>query len=208
MERSVERSVLPAVDLNFDESIHIYTRNGVRLPSVTQLMSPLSQLIYGGVPTQAMAEAANRGSRAHEQVEHIVKYGIVETDPDTEGYVQAFNVFQNDKKPTWAGSEYRTYHKNLLYAGTLDLIGHVTPDDGHGFDVVDLKTTSRLYPTMLSVQLGAYAEALKSHGLKIRHVYGLQLRKDGGYTLERLEPNYKLFLHCMAVYNAARYELK
>lgn len=203
----MEQVQLPKVDLEFDETIHIYTVNGKRLPSVTQLMSPLSQLVYGGVPSAAMAEAADRGSRAHEQVEHLVKYGIEETDLDTEGYIEAFKAFQNDHSPTWAASEYRTYHKLLMYAGTLDLVGHVTPDDGKGYDIVDLKTTSKLMKTLLGTQLGAYGAALQSHGLKVRNVYGLQLKKDGKYVLEQIEPNYKLFLHCMAVYNAARYDI-
>ena len=202
----MEQVKLPQAEVDFEESAHLYTINGRILPSVTQIMSPLSAMIYGNVPSPTLAEAADRGSRVHEQVEHIVKYGIEETEPDTDGYVQAFKAFSADHSPTWAASEYRTYHKILLYAGTLDLIGHVTPDDGTGFDVVDLKTTSKLYKMMLSTQLGAYAEALKSHGLKVRNVYGLQLKRDGNYVLEHLEPNYKLFLHCMAVYNAAKYD--
>ena len=110
-------------------------------------------------------------------------------------------------KPTWIASEYRTYHKNLRYAGTIDLLGYLTPDDGNGIDVIDLKTTASFHPVMLSTQVSAYAEALKSHGIKIRNLYGLQVTKYAKFRCEKLDDGFKTFLHCMGVYNAMASEL-
>lgn len=198
---------LPDSGLMFDEESHVYTLRGLQLPSVTQIMKPLNAMIYNGVPDQMMMVAADRGTRAHSQVEAIVKYGVVEADEDTEPYVNAFQDFQKMFSPVWIASEYKTYHKNLRYAGMIDLIGFVEPDDGNGVDIIDLKTTASFHEVLLTTQVSAYAEALKSHGIKVRNMYGLQVTKYGKFRLEKLDDGFKVFLHCLALYNAAAKEL-
>lgn len=199
--------ILPESGLKFDEDIHAYTLRGLRLPSVTQIMRPMSLMLYSGVDSPTLMEAANRGTRAHEQIEAIVKYGVVEYDDDTKPYIEAFKAFETMYQPAWVSSEYRTFHKALRYAGTIDLIGYVTPDDGNGVDVIDVKTTASFHPVMLSTQVSAYAEALKSHGVKVRNLYGLQVTRNAKFRFEKLEDGFKTFLHCMGVYNAMASEL-
>lgn len=197
---------LPDIQIDFEEEQHIYTLDGFKLPSVTQIMQPMSLMLYATVPDGTLQDAADRGTRAHEQVSNYVLYGIEETDEDTEPYVHAFLDFQRDYNPNWLASEYRTYHKLLRYAGTIDLIGFVTPDDGKGVDIVDLKCTAQFHSVMLATQIGAYAEALKSHGTPVRNRYGLQLLKTGKYRFERVEDGYKTFLHCLGITNAMAQE--
>lgn len=193
---------LPEITINFDEEKHLYTLRGYRLPSVTQLMRPMTAMVYSDVSQSALMDAADRGTRAHESISNIVLYGIEESDEDTEPYISAFKDFMRDFKPTWLASEYRLYHKTLMYAGTLDLIGYVTDDDDNGVDVVDLKTTSALHRTLLSTQLGAYAEAMKSHGVQVRNLYGLQLLRTGKYQFEKVESGFMNFMHSMAIMKA------
>lgn len=197
---------LPESTMQFDPEKHAYTVGGRRLVSVTQVMQPLTRMIYEGVDTITMSTAANRGSRAHEQIEHIVKYGVEEVDPDTEPYIRAYKNFCRDYDPMWYESEYRTYHKNLRYAGTIDLIGSINDHPEDCVDIVDLKTTQRIHPKLLSCQLAAYAEALRTQGVKVRDVYGLQLKKDGSYVFVKIKEDMKLFLHCYAVWGAAMEE--
>lgn len=199
---------LPEITIDFDEEKHIYTLNGYKLPSVTQVMTPMSLMLYSTVPDGTLQEAADRGTRAHEQVSNYVLYGVEEWDDDTEPYVRAFLDFQRDHNPSWLASEYRTYHKAMRYAGTIDLIGYVTPDDDTGVDVVDLKCTAKFHSVMLATQIAAYAEALKSHGTPVRNRYGLQLLKTGKYRFERVDDGYKTFLHSMGVYNAMQAEVR
>ena len=198
----MSNTILPVIDIDFDEEQHAYSLKGMRLQSVTQIMRPLSLMAYEGVSFSALSDAADRGTRAHAQVEAIVKYGIEEFDDDTEGYIRAFQAFQEALSPVWLASEYRCFHKNMMYAGTLDLIGFITPNDGNGVDVVDLKCTAVFHRTLLECQLSAYAEALKSHGVKVRERYGLQLMKDGKYRFEKLNDGYKTFIHALALVNA------
>ena len=98
--------------------------------------------------------------------------------------------------------------KKMMYAGTLDLLGHIEPDDGQGVDVVDLKCTAAYHSVMLATQIGAYAHAMQSHGVKIRRLYGLQLMRDGRYHFGQVDDGYKNFLHCMAIYNAMQAEIR
>lgn len=195
---------IPKID--FDEEHHLYSYMGMKLPSVTQIMEPMSLMLYKDVPADALDAAADRGTRAHEQVSNYVRYGICETDEDTKPYIDAFLRFTEDYRPTWAESELRIFHRYMNYAGTLDLIGYVEPDNGEGVDVIDLKCTAVFHPVMLATQIGGYSEALKSHGVKVRQRYGLQLLKTGQYRFEKVDDGYKTFLHCLAIHNAMQAE--
>lgn len=203
---SIQKQIAAIPKLDFDEERHLYTLGGLTLPSVTQVMEPMSLMLYRDVPEQMLDAAADRGTRAHEQISNFVRYGILESDEDTQPYVDAFIRFNQDRRPVWAASELRVFHALMGYAGTIDLIGYIEPDDGTGVDVIDLKCTSVFHPVMLSTQIGAYAEALRSHGIAVRRRYGLQLLKTGKYRFERVEDGYKNFLHCLAIYNAMQGE--
>lgn len=193
---------LPDSKLEFDEEQHLYKLGGICLPSVTQIMKPMNMMLYENVDRCKLYDAASRGTRAHEQISNMIVYGIEESDEDTVPYVEAFKSFSGLYNPTWVASEYRTYHKALFYAGTLDLVGYVQPDDGTGVDVIDMKTTVAWHGVPLKTQVAAYSEALRSHGVKVRRTYGLQLKKDGTFRFEELKNGYPLFLHCLGLYNA------
>jgi len=196
-------ATLPQLPIEFEPVEHVYTLAGIQLPSVTQLMKPLSMLLYEGVPADAMAMAADRGTRAHAQVSNLVRYGVLETDGDTEPYLAAFEKFVAENHPSWVASEYRVYHKLMRYAGTVDLIGFVKPDTGAGVDVVDIKTTKSFHEVAIATQVSAYSEALITHGVKIRNRYGLQLFNDGTYRFELVKDQYNTFLMCIHLYNIA-----
>lgn len=200
--------ILPEMRIDFDSERHIYTLNGIQLPSVTQIMEPMSLILYQGIPQETLYGAADRGTRAHEQISNYVLYGVAEYDEDTKPYFEAFLEFESRYHPVWIASEYRTFHKALRYAGTIDLIGLIDPDDGTGVDVIDLKCTSVYHKVMLSTQLAGYCESLKSHGIQVRRRYGLQLCKNGKSRFEQVDDGYKTFLHCLAIYNAMAAERK
>ncbi len=192
--------------LAFDESTHSYTLRGAVLPSVTQVMRPMSLMLYESISASTLNNAADRGTRAHDAISNIVHYGIEESDEDTAPYIHAFNDFELAYSPAWIASEMRAYHKTLMYSGTLDLIGYIDPDDGTGVDVVDIKTTRAPHQVMLGTQVSAYAEIIKSHGVTVRSLYGLHLKPDGKFGLYRLENRYATFLHCLAIANAMKEE--
>ena len=90
---------LPDVAIDFEQEQHLYTLRGFRIPSVTQIMEPLSLMLYNGIPLDVLNEAADRGSRAHEQISNYVKYGVEEPDEDTEPYFEAFKKFEREYSP-------------------------------------------------------------------------------------------------------------
>lgn len=200
---------LPNVNITFEEENHLYkTESGICLPSVTTLMRFMSRELYDGIPMQTLAQAAERGTRVHHQTELLDLYGYRETDEETEGYMLAYEKFKADHQPVFYGVEWRGCHKALGYAGTIDRVAWL-PIEGAPIEideviVIDLKTTRNFHAVMLEAQVAAYAEILKSWGVKVRANYGLQLLPDATYRLERLnhQRGYKTFLHCLAIHNA------
>ena len=145
-------------ELEFFEEPHIYTLDGIEIPSVSTVMKPLSSSVYGEIDKDVLWMAANRGTIVHEAVENYVNYGIEDIDPKYGGYLDAFIQFWKDYKPTLLVAEYRMYHKYLKYAGTSDLL--VLIDDE--LWLIDNKTSSRIEKMLTRVQLEAYKKALES----------------------------------------------
>lgn len=198
----IQRTEIGAMsNIKFEEEGHRYLLDGVQIPSVTQIMKPMSLMVYENIGQSTLMQAADKGTRAHEQISNHIIYDILETDEDTKPYVEAFLKWESAYKPVFIASERLLYHRMMRYAGTCDILAFVTPDDGKGVDIIDIKTTSTLHHNMLAVQLGAYAEALKSESFNVRDLYGLQLLSDGSYRFEKVENDYKSFLCCLQIYN-------
>ena len=49
----------------FDEAAHAYTFEGKSVPSVTQVMRPITQLAYGAIPLEVLRKAAAFGTAVH-----------------------------------------------------------------------------------------------------------------------------------------------
>ena len=63
---------LPEIKIDFEPVRHTYMLGGYTIPSVTQIMRPMSLMLYNDVPQDVLFEAADRGTRAHEQVSNYV----------------------------------------------------------------------------------------------------------------------------------------
>ena len=123
----------------FDEENHIYKLNGSIIPSVSEIIEPIHKRIYEDISFNTLKSAADRGIRVHRAIEFINKYDFYSIDNDCKGYIEAYKKFRNEH-PDWRllNSEFRTYHKNLLYGMTIDEI-YQTPK---GLLINDIKTTS------------------------------------------------------------------
>lgn len=162
-------------ELTFLDEGHTYHLDGAMIPSVTEIMRPLSRHEYTGVSEATLIAAADRGTAVHNAIENWIKFGMDDIDPDYRGYLDAFHEFWDRYSPEPEGSEIRTYHKLYRYAGTIDLLARI---DGK-LAVVDYKTTYRLIDKNVRVQLEAYSQALKSHGIEVEKKIALHLGKDG-----------------------------
>ena len=113
--------------LNFDESSHVYTFNDRVVPSVTQILKPLSEHEYQFVSRELMAEKAALGTAVHKMIELDIA-GTLDADSLHEQvahYLPMWKAFlaQSDIKILW--SEQRIYSEKYGYAGTLDLFAEL-----------------------------------------------------------------------------------
>lgn len=173
--------------IDFDEEKHEYSVGGVRVPSVSEILAPLSADRYADLNKAMLEQAAARGTAVHEACE-LIDYGIEpEIDTEIDGYLKAYTMFLLEHDVEWELIEsvvgYNRFSEEIpLYCGTVDRFGMV---DGVP-SVVDIKT----YASMSSdAQLSAscqtilYGDALESHGWFFVNRCILHLRKDGTYRL-------------------------
>lgn len=174
-------------ELTFEEQTHTYRLDGVIIPSVSAVMEPLSRSTYRRVDDKTLDKAANKGSSVHSSIEFFINYGVEDVNPAHKGYFDAFLDWWNLRKPEVVGCENYVYHKIYRYGGTVDLLAYI---DGK-LTLVDFKTTSALLEKTCGVQLEAYAQALKNHGIEVEQKMILHLKKTGKYAEKFFEVNDK-----------------
>lgn len=194
--------------LEFDEPNHVYTLGNRVLPGVTQLLDPL--IDFTGIPRSILEAAKERGQFVHKACEMYL-WGTLDENSVPEEfipYLNAFKLFLNQTDFQTEIIEQRVYHKKLLYAGTIDM-GGVFPALGRRVKphraLIDIKTTFKLM-RVVGPQTFAYSDAWASMNPKELHFderYGLQLKADGTYKLERMTApaDRNTFLSCLNIYN-------
>lgn len=182
----------------FDPIPHVYTMDGVRVPSVTQIVNHFCP------PFQADQFYLDKGSAVHAALA-MIALGI-EFDPVDEriaGKVEAGRRFFRDCKPTVGHVEKHLFSAHFRFAGTLDLSARI---DGH---IVIIDWKSRLTKSV-QWQLGGYAALLKEEtGLDAKRGYGVQLNDDGRYQVGEtydLIRSGREFLGMFGNYNALKRE--
>ena len=186
-------------ELTFDEKNHKYFLDGVCIPSVSEILSPLHSKVYGDINSYTLEIAAEKGTRVHRSIEFMSKYGLDKCDEDILGYVQAYKKFRSEHE-NWQliGSELRLYNKALLYGMTIDEVYRV----GENIVICDLKTTSSVHLGSWSVQLSAYKKGYLTHypDRNVSELYIIRLKDNGSYELYKLEDNFRIFLACLSIY--------
>ena len=166
--------------LELDEH-HIYRLDGVVLPSVSEIMKPLTEAYYSDIDESVMETARIRGSMVHEAIENYIHFGIY--DPAAEEYVKHFIAWQEKFKPSIIMTE--IMFTNGVYAGTIDMYCMI----GGRMVLVDLKVTSKINRELLEVQLAAYKELLLHNGLEVEQTMVLHLKKTG-WKYEQIPVNH------------------
>lgn len=182
--------------IQFDESTHTYTVDGVILPSVTEITRFLSYDYKSDKPWLAK-EAAGRGTRIHELCA-LMDYGEqIFVSPDLIGYIDAYHQFLIDYAPIWEKIEYPVGSLGLGYAGTLDRYGYMD-----GYTIMDIKT-GVLHPAPLRAQLSGY-DSLLSGLFPVDYLCALRLSRDGTYDFRRVPLDMDLFSACFTLYKATK----
>lgn len=160
--------------LTFDEATHTYRYNGVVVPGVTTILSPLTD--FSRVPPYVLRAAADFGTAVHLACE-LDDLGDLDEgalDPALVPYLAAWRKFSADHDVQWDLIEHQVHHKTMNYAGTLDRLGLV---DGLT-TVLDIKSSAQLYPSV-GPQLAAYQQA--SDRATVQRM-AVQLKGDGTYV--------------------------
>jgi hypothetical protein len=168
--------------LTFDPIKHEY-RDGTRVvPSVTQILAPLSNFDF--VDPGVLRAAQNFGSAVHLACE-LWDLGTLNRDaldPALEPYLQGWVTFCREHACDWtgtgAGIELRVHNQAMGYAGTLDRVGQVDSE----LAMVDIKSGSRLFPST-GPQTAAYAHAHMPAIARSIKRYAVRLF-PGGYELK------------------------
>lgn len=180
--------------IDFDPEKHEYSVGGVKIPSVSEILAPLSADRYDGLNPWMIKAAAAKGTAVHEATE-MIDYGIEpEEDPELEPYLLAYQTFLCEHDVEWRMIErIVNYNRGIdgelpIYAGTVDRYGML---DGE-LAVVDIKTYASMSTDAMlnaSCQTVLYRDAIEHHEVfspndpPIIRRYILHLRKDGSYRL-------------------------
>ena len=162
----------------FHEESHEYFVDGVKVPSVTEILGRYSRLHglddYSGIPDDVHRRAAARGTALHKEIEEYEKHGVRGFSEEFRNYLMLKGrhgvkvesselpvlIFDGSGKP--------------VCAGRLDLLATINGEAALG----DIKRTSRLYPAKVSLQLNLYRIGyIESYGKACDRLFVMRLRK-------------------------------
>lgn len=162
--------------LRFDAATHTYYWNDQRIPSVTQILGPLTDLSM--IPRDVLERKRLIGTWVHAAIELDLRDDLDEGSigEDWRGYFNGWLKFRAESGMVVHEAEQKVYSKPYGYAGTLDLLGELPKI---GLVLIDTKCTATMYPTV-GPQTAAYAHA---RGVPKAKRFALQLKPDGSYRL-------------------------
>lgn len=164
--------------IDFIESEHVYLVDGVAVPSVTTILSPITASQYRAINPAVVEHARLRGEGIHELTQ-LIDYGDEPLMPyDVAPYVKAYLNFKRDYSPEWIGIEQIVYDEENNVCGTIDRYGTIDKQNV----IVDIKIQAA--PSVenkiaLCAQTAEYSRAVK---LSDARRYGLYLHSDETYN--------------------------
>lgn len=184
----------------FNEEAHTYTREGVLLPSVTQVLKRLYD--FSMVDPAVLAAKAHLGKAVHlacelDDIGDLVEESVA---PAVAPYLAAYRKFKAEKCSRMVAVEQVVYNA-VGYAGKLDLLADIEADRW----MIDWKTPLSIHPAV-ALQTAGYAAALPRDLMavpgsgRLRRA-ALQLKDDGTYRLHEFNdpadfPTFMSFLNC------------
>lgn len=175
--------------IEFNDKTHEYFYEKKRIPSVTQILAPISKVLYEKVEIATLRNKAKIGSQVHKLIERYSKYGLIPnketTDERVYSYFQQYLnwnnecednvIFENEFKGIYLNG-------NMAFAGTIDNIRML----GNDLVLIDYKTVANPNRFILSLQLYGYRLiAEQMLGVKINRFYALLLKTDS-YEFEEM----------------------
>ncbi len=147
--------------IEFIEDGHIYLKDGIIIPSVSEILHFIFPDKYKGVDQETLNKKAKYGSTVHESIECFEQNkDLPELDANQRFSFTQYIRLKSENKIEVISQEQMIYYKNE-YAGRFDMIANVNGC----FSLCDIKTTATLDKEYLSYQLSFYE-------LAHMHMYG------------------------------------
>ena len=156
--------------IDFIEDGHIYLKDGIITPSVSEILHFIFPNKYDGVPDYILERKAKYGSKVHEAIEKLEKTSeIIELNTYQELAIEQYlklkvkygiNVLEQEQVISY----------NYDYCGRFDMIAQIGSDKC----LCDIKTTAELDKEYLSWQLSFYELAT---GKRFDKLYAIWLPK-------------------------------
>lgn len=187
--------------LTFDSPTHIYTLDGVVVPSVTTILRRAGVVDFDDVPPMVLERARERGSIVHQAIhywnENDLDVELFRSDyPEHVGYLEGWIDFCAQRHFQPVLNEHRVASRRHQVAGTLDCLGVLgskavlldfatgRPDDAGK----DLQTAAYLSMAIEwssdDARLAAFLERYP-----VVHRYAVALRVDGPALVEPYDDN-------------------
>lgn len=189
----------PAIE--FNEERHEYRLDGAVVPSVTEIIKPLSD--FSNVPEE-QREFKRQIGKALDAA--ITLYERQDLDFDTLDeqvlpFFEAWLAFKKDTGFRVILNQVIVFSRKLRFAGTLDILGTRTPDSPNPDELIDTKCVWTMDPAT-GVQTAGYGIAcFESLGIRLKKRGGVQLLRDGTYRYHQYtHPNDEnVFKACLAI---------
>ena len=186
------------MNLTFSESNHEYRLDGIKLPSVTQVLQGAGLSDFSKVNPELLERAKKFGSAAHLacQLFDENRLDMKSLDPALEPRLESWILFKRDFGITeFKEIEKQVYSIKYQYAGCLD---RLTMDDA----LIEIKTCTTI-PKTTGLQLMGYQIAREEMSkIKIKRRLCVQLL-DGTYKMEEYKEksDRTVFLSCLNLHN-------
>lgn len=183
-------------ELVFHNENHIYELDGVKIPSVSEILYPLGDDIEEDLENVFEA-AAERGTILHKVIELLLLGETeVEYPSQYESYVDAIRLFLSEHTITPIAIEKPVYHTTMLYGGTPDLLCEFD----NFISILDYKFVAQVQKTKVKAQTNGYAKIYYDEGVDIEKLYVVQFLPDGNYRLYPIKVDDTEFDLCYDIY--------
>lgn len=190
----------PIKELEFLEDKHYYKVRGKYIPSVSSVIRPIANMIYGDIDKDVLKKAADRGVEIHLAIEIYDITGAEVISDEYRGYFDGYKRFRAEYPQLEViANEYRVYEPTLWYAGTIDKL--YRNKDNKKIILTDIKTSFAVEMCTVIPQLTGYERAAAAHGIESAELRVLHLKNDGSYEFIEIKPNIELFISCLSIQN-------
>lgn len=166
--------------VQFDELSHIYQKDGVVVPSVTQVLTLAGMSDFSKVPMHILEKAKQIGTAVHKASQFLDEgdLDLDSLDQSIVGYMVGYQKFKEEYEFKPRLIEHRMVGEvdGMAYGMTLDRLGRMK---GYDCDVLlDLKTSSRPSASW-AIQTAAYVDGYGGEPAR----FVVRVSKDGKFSL-------------------------